>query len=238
LTALLHAASLARQAGGNFSAELNIMRIVLLGAPGSGKGTQAKRLQDEFGWPQISTGDLLRSAVAAGTELGNKVKAVMDAGELVSDDLVLGLIEERIGASDASEGFILDGYPRNPSQADDLDSVLERMQLTIDAAVLMQVPFDILMKRLTGRRTCSRTGKLLNIYFSPQSEIDECVAAGGELVQRADDNEETIRNRLEVYTTQTEPLVDHYRSNGLLRTIDADGEVDAVYGAFKQVLGV
>jgi len=214
------------------------MRIVLLGAPGSGKGTQAKKLQEEFGWPQISTGDLLRSAVAAGTELGNKVKAVMDAGELVSDDLVLGLIEERIGASDASGGFILDGYPRNPAQAGDLEKVLERMRLSIDAAVLMNVPFEILMKRLTGRRTCSKTGKLLNIYFSPKAEIDDCIAAGGELTQRADDNEETIRNRLEVYTTQTEPLINHYRAHGLLRTIAADGEVDAVYDAFKQVLGV
>jgi len=195
------------------------MRIVLLGAPGSGKGTQAKKLQEEFGWPQISTGDLLRSAVAAGTELGNRVKAVMDAGELVSDDLVLGLIEERIAASDASAGFILDGYPRNPAQAGDLENVLERMKLSIDVAVLMNVPFEILMKRLTGRRTCSKTGKLLNIYFSPQEEIDECIAAGGELTQRADDNEETIRNRLELYTTQTEPLMSHYRSNGLLRPI-------------------
>jgi len=214
------------------------MRIVLLGAPGSGKGTQAKKLQEEFGWPQISTGDLLRSAVAAGTELGNKVKAVMDAGELVSDELVLGLIEERISARDASGGFILDGYPRNPAQAGDLEKVLERMKLSIDAAVLMNVPFEILMKRLTGRRTCSKTGKLLNIYFSPQAEIDECIAAGGELTQRADDNEETIRNRLEVYTTQTQPLINHYRSHGLLRTIAADAEVDAVYDAFKHVLGV
>jgi adenylate kinase len=214
------------------------MRIVLLGAPGSGKGTQAKKLQEEFGWPQVSTGDLLRSAVAAGTELGNRVKAVMDAGELVSDDLVLGLIEERIAAADAAEGFILDGYPRNPAQANDLEKVLEQMNLEIDAAVLMDVPFDILLKRLTGRRTCSKTGKLLNIYFSPRSEIDECIAAGGELVQRADDNEVTIRNRLEVYTTQTEPLIDHYRSKGLLRSISADGDVAAVYQTFKQALGV
>ncbi len=214
------------------------MRIVLLGAPGSGKGTQAKKLQEEFGWPQVSTGDLLRSAVAAGSELGNRVKAVMDAGELVSDDLVLGLIEERIAAADAAQGFILDGYPRNPAQANDLEKVLEQMNLEIDAAVLMDVPFDILLKRLTGRRTCSKTGKLLNIYFSPQAEIDECIAAGGELVQRADDNEATIRNRLEVYTTQTEPLIDHYRSKGLLRSISADGDVAAVYQTFKQALGV
>jgi len=214
------------------------MRIVLLGAPGSGKGTQAKKLQEDFGWPQVSTGDLLRSAVAAGTELGRKAKATMDAGELVPDDLVLGLIEERIGSPDASGGFILDGYPRNPAQAADLEQVLARMDIAIDAAVLMDVPFDILMKRLTGRRTCSKTGKLLNIYFSPQAEIDECVAAGGELIQRADDNESTIRNRLEVYSSQTTPLIEHYRSAGLLHTISADGSVADVYSAFKRELGV
>lgn len=214
------------------------MRIVLLGAPGSGKGTQAKKLQEQFGWPQISTGDLLRSAVAAGTELGLKAKATMDAGDLVSDEIVLGLIEERIGSADAAKGFILDGYPRNPSQAADLDAVLQRMNIAIDAAVLMDVPFDILMKRLTGRRTCSKTGRLLNIYFSPQAELDECIAAGGELIQRDDDNEDTIRNRLEVYSAHTEPLIDHYRRAGLLRTVAANAEVDAVYRAFKEVLGV
>ena len=214
------------------------MRIVLLGAPGSGKGTQAKKLQEEFGWPQVSTGDLLRSAVAAGTELGKKAKATMDAGELVSDDLVLGLIEERIAAPDAAAGFILDGYPRNPAQAGDLERVLAPMGIAIDAAVLMDVPFDILMKRLTGRRTCSATGKLLNIYFSAQAEIDECLAAGGELIQRADDNEETIRNRLEVYSSQTAPLIEHYRSAEVLHTIDADGSVDDVYRSFREALGV
>ena len=214
------------------------MRIVLLGAPGSGKGTQAKKLQEEFGWPQVSTGDLLRSAVAAGTELGKKAKATMDAGELVSDDLVLGLIEERIAAPDAAAGFILDGYPRNPAQAGDLERVLAPMGIAIDAAVLMDVPFDILMKRLTGRRTCSATGKLLNIYFSAQAEIDECLAAGGELIQRADDNEETIRNRLEVYSARTAPLIEHYRSAEVLHTIDADGSVDDVYRSFSEALGV
>lgn len=214
------------------------MRIVLLGAPGSGKGTQAKKLEEEFGWPQVSTGDLLRSAVAAGTELGRKAKATMEAGELVSDELVLGLIEERIAAPDAAAGFILDGYPRNPAQAGDLEHVLARMSIAIDAAVLMDVPFDILMKRLTGRRTCSKTGRLLNIYFSPQAEIDECIAAGGELIQRDDDNEATIRNRLEVYSSQTAPLIEYYRSNAVLHTVSADGSVEAVYAALKGELGV
>jgi len=213
------------------------MRIVLLGAPGSGKGTQAKLLEAEFGWPQVSTGDLLRAAVAAGTELGRQAKATMDAGELVSDDIVLGLIEEKIASPDAAGGFILDGYPRNPAQARDLERVLERHQLALDAAVLMDVPFDILMKRLTGRRTCSKTGVLLNIYYSSQAELDACTAAGGELIHRADDNEETISNRLDVYSSQTAPLVEHYDDNGLLRSVVADGAVDAVYAQLKEVLG-
>lgn len=213
------------------------MRIVLLGAPGSGKGTQAKLLEAEFGWPQVSTGDLLRAAVAAGTELGRQAKATMDAGELVSDDVVLGLIEEKIAAPDTEGGFILDGYPRNPAQARDLERVLERQRLALDAAVLMDVPFDILMKRLTGRRTCSKTGDLLNIYYSSQAELDACTAAGGELIQRADDNEETISNRLEVYSSQTAPLVEYYDDTGLLRTVVADGAVDTVYAQLKEVLG-
>ena len=212
------------------------MRIVLFGAPGSGKGTQAKKLETEFSWPQISTGDLLRSAVAVGSELGKRAKATMDAGELVSDEIVLGLIEERIDQGDASRGFILDGYPRNTTQAEDLARVLERNGLELDAAVLLDVDFDILMKRLTGRRTCSNTGKLLNIYFSPQAEIDECIANGGELLQREDDNEATIRNRLEVYQAQTQPLIEYYRRRGLLRTVAGVGDVSAVYEALKGAL--
>ena len=213
------------------------MRIVLFGAPGSGKGTQAQRLQSEFGWPQISTGDLLRSAVASGSELGKRAKATMDAGELVPDSIVLGLIEERIAKSDVSLGFVLDGYPRNRTQAEDLERVLEQRELELDAAVLLDVDFDVLMKRLTGRRTCSKTGKLLNIYFSPQSEIDACVTAGGELLRRVDDNESTIRNRLEVYQAQTEaPLIEHYRQHGLLRKVAAVGDVDAVYAALTAAL--
>ncbi len=205
------------------------MRIVLLGAPGSGKGTQAQRLMAAKGIPHISTGDLLRAAVAAGTELGRKAKAAMDAGELVSDDLVLGMIRERLEADDVDGGFIMDGFPRNESQAESLDGVLAEIGQPLDAAVLMDVDFEILMKRLTGRRTCSVTGKVLNIHFSPKEEIDACLRAGGELLQRDDDNEETIANRLQVYRQQTEPLVEYYRQRDLLQTVDADGTVDEVY---------
>jgi len=210
----------------------------MLGAPGSGKGTQAKRLQAEHGWPQVSTGDLLRQAVADGTELGRLAKAAMDAGELVKDEIVLGMIKERLAKPDASRGFVLDGYPRNRSQAEDLERVLAELGLALDAAVLMNVDFDILMKRLTGRRTCSKTGKLLNIYFSPKEEIDECLKAGGELLKRDDDNEETIKNRLEVYRTQTAPLIEYYESRGLLKRVDAEGSMDEVYARLTAALGL
>lgn len=205
------------------------MRVVMLGAPGSGKGTQAKRLEAEYRLPQVSTGDLLRQAVADGTALGLEAKAAMDAGDLVSDDIVLGMIKERIALDDASNGFILDGYPRNRQQALDLAAVFSELGLMLDAAVLMVVPTEVLMKRLTGRRTCSLTGKLLNIYFSPREEIDACVRNGGELLQRKDDNEETIAKRLDVYERATAPLIEHYRGQGLLKTIAADGPVDEVY---------
>ncbi len=205
------------------------MRIVLLGAPGSGKGTQAKRLEADKNIPQISTGDMLRAAVAAGSRFGEQAKDTMEAGQLVSDDIMLGIISERLTEPDAADGFILDGFPRNEIQALDLEDLLDQLGKPLDAAVLMDVDFDILLKRLTGRRTCSLTGKLLNIYFSSQQELDACTGAGGELIQRDDDNEETIKNRLDVYRQQTEPLIEYYQSRGRLKTVDADGSMDDVY---------
>ncbi|HSG98324.1 MAG TPA: adenylate kinase [Woeseiaceae bacterium] len=212
------------------------MRIVLLGAPGSGKGTQAKKLMADRNIPQVSTGDMLREAVAAGTRFGLKAKEVMEAGNLVPDEVVLGIISERLAQPDAEHGFILDGFPRNTQQALDLDELLDQMGTPLDCAVLMDVAFDILMKRLTGRRTCSLTGKLLNVYFSPQEELDECTAAGGELIQREDDNEETIRNRLDVYRESTEPLIEFYSDRGKLRTVAAEGAIDEVYERLLQEL--
>jgi len=214
------------------------MRIVMLGAPGSGKGTQAQRLQKEHGFPQISTGDLLRRAVADKTALGLAAKKVMDLGELVSDDIVLGMIKERIAQPDAKRGFLLDGFPRNTTQADSLDALLGGLKLTLDSVVLMDVDFDVLMKRLTGRRTCSKTGAVLNVYFSPPEELEACRKAGGELVQRDDDNEATIRNRLQVYERQTAPLVAYYTKRGVVKTITATGDVDAVYKRFKAAIGL
>lgn len=214
------------------------MRIVMLGAPGSGKGTQAKRLEAQYGFPQISTGDLLRQAVADATPLGLEAKAAMDAGELVSDEIVLGMIEERLARDDTAGGFILDGYPRNRKQAEDLQALFDRIGFALDRAVLMDVGTEILMKRLTGRRTCSKTGKLLNIYFSPQAEIDACLAAGGELLQRDDDNEATIANRLQVYAEQTKPLIDYYRALDLLDVVPSEASVDEVYAALVAALGL
>jgi len=212
------------------------MRIVLLGAPGSGKGTQAKKLMADRNIPQISTGDMLRAAVAAGSRFGQQAKEIMEAGQLVSDDIVLGIISERLAETDAQDGFILDGFPRTEKQALDLNDLLDQLGKPLDSAVLMDVNFEILLQRLTGRRTCSLTGKLLNVYFSSQEELDECTNAGGELIQREDDNEATISRRLDVYRAQTEPLIDFYRDRGKLQTVDADGAIDEVYDRFLAVL--
>ncbi len=212
------------------------MRIVLLGAPGSGKGTQAKRLEADRNIPQISTGDMLRAAVAAGTRFGRQAGDIMEAGQLVSDDIMLGIISERLAEPDAADGFILDGFPRTEKQALDLEDLLDQLGRPLDAAVLMEVDFDILLKRLTGRRTCSLTGKLLNIYFSSQEELDACTNAGGDLIQRDDDNEETIKSRLDVYRQQTEPLIDYYRSRDKLKIVDADGSIDNVYERLLAIL--
>lgn len=212
------------------------MRIVLLGAPGSGKGTQAKRLEADRSIPQISTGDILRAAVDSGTRFGRQAKAIMEAGQLVPDDIMLGIISERLAEPDAEEGFILDGFPRTEKQAQDLEELLDELGKPLDAAILMDVESEILFKRLTGRRTCSVTGKLLNIYFSPKEDLDACIEAGGKLIQRDDDNEETIGNRLDVYRKQTEPVVGYYRSRNKLRVVDANGPVDDVYERLSGVL--
>lgn len=204
------------------------MRIVLLGAPGSGKGTQAKLIESEKSLPHISTGDMLREAVAQGTRFGQKAKSIMEAGQLVPDDVMLGIISERLSQADAADGFILDGFPRTKQQALDLDELLDEIGAPLDAAILLDVDFDVLMKRLTGRRTCSTTGKLLNVYFSPQEEIDACLEGGGELLQREDDNEETIGKRLSVYRESTEPVIEFYRKRDRLQTVDAEGSIDEV----------
>jgi adenylate kinase len=205
------------------------MRIVFLGAPGSGKGTQAQRLMDDKNIPQISTGDMLRAAVKAKSSFGVKAKEVMELGKLVSDEIMIGIISERLTKDDTDKGFILDGFPRTTKQAEDLDLLLQKLGKPLDRVILMDVDHDILMKRIVGRRTCSITGKLLNIYFSKKEELNACIEAGGELVQRKDDNENTIVNRLEIYRDQTEPLVAYYLKRDQLKKVNAVGSMDEVY---------
>jgi adenylate kinase len=215
------------------------MRLVLLGAPGSGKGTQAQRLRDQKGIPQVSSGDLLRDAVKRGTELGRQAKAAMDAGALVSDEIVLGLIRERLGQPDAAAGFILDGYPRNVAQVAALDALLAELGQPIDAVVLMDVDTKLLFRRLTGRRSCPNCGKVFNVYTAPSTRGDHCdnCDASPVLVQRNDDREEVIERRLQEYDEKTRPLIDHYRSRGLLKVVDAGGPVERVYSEFLRAAG-
>lgn len=205
-----------------------MMRIVLLGAPGSGKGTQAQRLQGKYGVPQVSSGDLLRDAVARGTELGKQAKSVMDAGQLVSDDIVLGLIRERLSRPDAANGFILDGFPRNIEQANSLNALLEEIGQPLDAVLLLDVRNATLMQRLAGRRICQKCGTVYNIHSLPAG-VTTCEKDGTELYQRPDDKEEVIGKRLAVYDQQTKPLIAHYSKLGLLRKVAGEGELEDVF---------
>ncbi len=212
------------------------MRIVLLGAPGSGKGTQAKLLVEKYKIPQFSTGDLLRAAVAAGTELGKKAKAAMDAGQLVADDVVLGMIQERLATPDAKGGFILDGFPRNIPQAQALDAMLARVGQPLQLALLVDVDIEVLMKRLTGRRTCGPCGAIYNVYYTPSRVPGKCDKCGGALQHRSDDNETTVRNRLKVYEEQTAPLVSYYKAQGKLRTARGVGSISDIFKSISDII--
>ena len=217
------------------------MRIVLLGAPGSGKGTQSQRLVERHGIPQISTGDLLRAARTKDTELGRKVKATMDAGQLVDDDIVLDMIRERLGEPDAQPGFILDGFPRNIAQAKALDILLGELGKPLDTVVQMDVDYGELTRRIAGRRSCSNCGRVFNLLTCPpgQAENETCPKTGGphQLFQRPDDNEATVAERLKVYDEKTKPLIEFYREQGILRAIDAEGELDEVTERLEEALG-
>jgi adenylate kinase len=211
------------------------MRIVLLGAPGAGKGTQAKILIEKYGMPQISTGDLLRAAVAAGTALGKEAKSYMDKGELVPDSVVLGMVEERLKQDDCKKGYILDGFPRNTAQAEALDKMLAALNMSLTAALSVDVPFEDLMKRLTGRRTCKGCGQMYNIYFKAPAKEGVCDKCGGELFQRDDDKEATIKKRLEVYSAQTEPLIGYYRNKGILKSVSGTGSIDEIFKNIDEI---
>lgn len=208
------------------------MRIVLLGAPGAGKGTQAKKLIERYAIPQISTGDVLRKAVADGTDLGIEAKAFMDKGQLVPDSIVIGLIEEILMNECCKKGFILDGFPRNTSQAETLDKMLNSLKMPIGKALIVDVPREDLMKRLTGRRTCKNCNQMYNIYFSPPLKDGICDKCGSELYQRDDDKEETIKKRLDVYDLQTVPLINYYKNKGILKAVSGTGSIDEI---FKEV---
>jgi adenylate kinase len=216
------------------------MRIVLLGAPGSGKGTQSQRLTQHERIPQISTGDLLRAAVAAGTELGRKAKVAMDAGRLVEDELVLGMIRERLAEPDARRGFILDGFPRNLAQAEALDRLLATLRQPLDAVVQLEVDYRELVRRISGRRTCGDCGRVFNVTTSSgevgQSATCPQTGAPHRLIQRPDDKEATVTERLRVYEEQTRPLIEFYRARGLLRAINAEGDIDEVTQRLEQAL--
>jgi len=213
------------------------LNVVLLGAPGAGKGTQAEHIVGTFGLPHISTGEILRAAVAAGTELGAQAQQYMQAGELVPDEVVIGIIRERLAQPDAARGFLLDGFPRTLHQAAALDDMLTAAGRELTHAVVLDVPEAELIERLSGRRTCRRCGKGYHIKFDPPKQAGVCDACGGELYQRADDNEETVRNRLVVYGEQTEPLIDYYSRKGLVDTISGGARMpDDVWGDVKRVL--
>ena len=208
------------------------MNIVLLGAPGAGKGTQAAKLVEEFKMPHISTGDMLRAAVAAGTPLGKQAKSFMDAGELVPDDVIIGLVIDRLQEPDTDAGFILDGFPRTSAQAVALDAELGKLERPLDAALLVDVDPEVIIKRLTSRRMCKDCG-----YIGSVAD-ESCPKCAGEMYQRDDDNETTVRNRLEVYEKSTSPLIDYYRGSELLVSIDGDRDPDEVYADVKEALSL
>lgn len=212
------------------------MRLVLLGAPGSGKGTQGELLARKYGIPLISTGDILRAEIAAGTELGNKARDAVSRGTLVTDDVMLGMVEHRLEQPDVASGFVLDGFPRSIPQAEGLGSILGKKRIRLDAVVKIDVPKRVLLERMVSRRVCSSCGSVHNVSSNPPGVAGTCDRCGGALVQREDDNEETVRRRLNVYEAATAPLIDYYDGRGLLVIVDGDGEVSAVFDGIVHAL--
>jgi len=213
------------------------MDLILLGPPGSGKGTQAKKMVDRYHLPQISTGDILRAALKEKTSLGLEAKKYMDQGKLVPDDVVVGIVRDRLKASDCRGGFILDGFPRTVPQAEALGTTLQAMHRGIDYVISIEVANAELLKRLGGRRTCRNCGAMYHLLFDPPKKEGVCDTCGGELYQRDDDQEKTIRERLKVYDEQTAPLIHYYRGKGLLRAIDGVGEVEEIFQRIVKAIG-
>lgn len=213
------------------------MRIILLGPPGAGKGTQAKLLIERLQVPQISTGDMLRAAVKDGTPLGRQAKTYMDRGALVPDEVIIGLVRERLQAPDCARGYILDGFPRTDAQAEALEKTLGELHLNLDHVLCLDVPSEELVVRIAGRRTCRQCGAMSHVRFSPTRREGACDACGGETYQRDDDREETVRRRLTVYAEQTAPLIRFYEGRGLLRRIAGTGEIGEIFARMVQSLG-
>lgn len=212
------------------------MRIVLLGGPGAGKGTQAQKLSAKFSLPHIATGDILRQAVKDGTEMGIKAKSFMDKGLLVPDEVVIGIIKDRFNQDDVQSGFVLDGFPRTVPQAESLDSITKEMNMPIDAVVNIKTSPDVVVERLSGRRTCKECQTVYHIVYSPPKENGKCDRCGGELYQRDDDKEETIRKRLDVYEKQTFPLLEYYKNSGKLLEVCGDVSIDEVFESIVEAL--
>ncbi|MFK2826863.1 adenylate kinase [Bacillus sp. B190/17] len=212
------------------------MNLVLMGLPGAGKGTQAERIVEKYDIPHISTGDMFRAAMKEGTELGLKAKSFMDEGALVPDEVTIGIVRERLSKTDCQDGFLLDGFPRTVAQAEALENMLEELGKKINYVINVNVDKDILMARLTGRRICKSCGATYHLVFNPPAVEDKCDRCGGELYQRADDNEETVQNRLDVNLKQTEPLLDFYRQKGYLKDINGQQEIGKVFEDIDELL--
>jgi|Deesub1362A_J573_1020465.scaffolds.fasta_scaffold01233_6 adenylate kinase len=212
------------------------MNLILLGAPGAGKGTQAEMIVAKYNIPQISTGDMLREAVAKGTELGQKAKEYMDKGELVPDEVVIGIVKERLAQPDCDKGFILDGFPRTINQAEALDGILKELNKKIDAVINVYVPEEEIVKRIVNRRTCRNCKAVYHLIYNPPKEEGKCDKCGGELYQRDDDKEETVKERLKVYKSQTQPLIDYYSKKGVVYDIDGTKTIEEVFKQIEAIL--
>ncbi len=213
------------------------MKIIMLGAPGAGKGTQAKRIAEKYTIPHISTGDIFRANIKNGTELGQKAKQYMDKGELVPDELTCDLVMDRIQQEDCKNGFVLDGFPRTIPQAEALDAALEKIGQKMDYAVDVDVPDENIVNRMGGRRACLSCGATYHVTFNPTKTEDVCDACGAKTVLRDDDKPETVQKRLEVYHAQTQPLIDYYKKQGILKSVDGTQPMDAVFDAIVAILG-
>lgn len=212
------------------------MRLILLGGPGAGKGTQAKKLVEKYNIPQISTGDILREAVKQGTELGQKANEYMDSGQLVPDDIIISIAKERLQQNDCKNGFILDGFPRTIAQAEALDKMLEELSIKLDSVINFKVRDEVIVGRMSGRRTCAGCGEVFNMVTNPPKEEGVCDKCSGELKQRDDEKEEVVRNRLKVYADQTAPLIDFYTEKGLLKDIDGEQKIDPIFEQLVEFL--